>query len=222
MQVGKAFDADTLYADLPARQHPIFDNAECLSYLLDDYTRFPVMEELFIEFIPEIRVRRVNGEPELQVRRRDLRGYISFSTSTSLVMLDGVPVSDHAKILAYDPLLVQRIDIYPDATFLGILRFEGIVNFVTYQGTLPGMQFEDNVRIVDFQGCAWPTAYTCDGVGRDYPDLRQTLYWHPLLTLAPGETMDVECKMPLYEGRFEAVAEGLDTSGQPALTCTSF
>ena len=84
------------------------------------------------------------------------------------------------------------------------------------------MQFEDNVRIVDFQGCAWPTAYTCAGVGRDYPDLRQTLYWHPLLTLAPEQTMEVDCKMPLYDGRFEAVAEGLDAAGQAALARAAF
>lgn len=222
MQVGKAFDADTLYTDLPARLHPVFDERNGKSYLLDDYTRFPVMEELFVEFIPEIRVRRADGKPELQVRRRDLKGNMFYSTRTPLVMLDGVPVPDHARILAYDPLLVRQIDIYPDATYIGILGFEGVINFVTYQGTLPGMQFEDNVRIVDFQGCAWPTAYTCVGVGRDYPDLRQTLYWHPLLTLAPGQTMEVDCKMPLYGGRFEAVAEGLDAAGQAALARAAF
>ena len=213
MQVEKNFDADTLYTALPAREHLVFDKRDCYQYILDDYTRFPVMEELFIEFIPELRVRRVNGKRELQVRTSDHLGGYYFPTGSALVLLDGVPVLDHERLFAYDPLLVKRIDIYGDAYFLGVRGFTGVVNFVTYKGTLPTMQFADNVRVVDFQGCSLPLAYTCAGVGSDYPDYRQTLYWHPMMTLAPGETISVECKTPAYSGRFEVVAEGLTDGG---------
>ena len=213
MQLEKIFDADTLYEALPLREHLVLDRQKCIRYNLDDYTRFPVMEELFVEFIPEMRTRRVDGVQQIQVRVSDMLNNYYFPSGTALVLLDGVPVLDHAKILAYDPLLVRRIDIYPDSYLFGIRGFSGIVNFVTYKGTLPSMQFEDNVRIVDYQGCSLPLAYTCAGVGRDYPDFRQTLYWHPLLTLGPGETLEVECKTPAYGGRFEAVAEGLTEAG---------
>ena len=215
MQLEKNFDADTLYAALPARMHRIFNERECKRYILDDYTRFPVMEELFIEFIPEMRVRRVNGKPELQPLISDAQGDPYFSSGTVLALLDGIPVLDHQKILDYDPLLVKEIDIYTGSYFMGIRGFSGIVNFVTYKGTLPSMQFADNVRIVDFQGCSLPLAYTCEGVGPEYPDYRQTLYWHPLLTLAPGESITLECKTPAYSGRFELLAEGLTTQGEP-------
>lgn len=214
MQLEKNFDADTLYTALPAKVHRIFDERECSTYILDDYTRFPLMEELFIEFIPELRIRRVNGKRELQVHISDHLGNYSFLNSASLVLLDGIPVLDQEKIFAYDPLLVHHIDIYPDSFFLGIRSFTGVVNFVTYKGTLPSMQFEDNVRVVDFPGCSLPLAYTCAGVGGDYPDYRQTLYWHPLLTLAPGESATVECKTPAYSGRFEVFAEGLSGAGE--------
>ena len=213
MQLEKIFDADTLYEALPLREHLVLDRQKCIRYNLDDYTRFPVMEEIFVEFIPEMRTRRVDGVQQIQVRVSDMLNNYYFPSGTALVLLDGVPVLDHAKILAYDPLLVKRIDIYPDSYLFGIRGFSGIVNFVTYKGTLPSMQFEDNVRIVDYQGCSLPLAYTCAGVGRDYPDFRQTLYWHPLLTLDPGETLEVECKTPAYGGRFEAVAEGLTEAG---------
>ena len=213
MQLEKNFDADTLYSDIPIRRHLVFDERDRTRYILDDYTRFPVMEEVFIEFIPELRVRRVDGKRELQVRVVDLLGNYSFPQGAALVLLDGIPVLDHEKIIGYDPLLVDHIDIYQGSYFLGVRNFNGVVNFVTYKGTLPSMQFEDNVRIVDFQGCALPLAYTCTGVGSDYPDYRQTIWWHPLLTLEPGETLTLECKTPAYGGRFEAVAEGLDDGG---------
>jgi hypothetical protein len=214
MQLEKNFDADTLYTALPARTHHVFDERERVSYILDDYTRFPVMEELFIEFIHELRVRRVSGKRELQVSTADHLGGFYFPTGRALVLLDGIPVLDHERILNYDPLLVREVDIYTDSYFMGVRSFSGIVNFVTYKGTLPSMQFADNVRIVDFQGCSLPLAYTCAGVGPEYPDYRQTLYWHPMLTLAPGESISLECKTPAYSGRFEVVAEGLTAAGE--------
>lgn len=214
MQVERNFNTDSLYTDLPFRYQQLFGESDRRSYVLDDYTRFPVMEELFVEFIPELRVRRVGERREIQVRATDGLGNFSFPQGAALVMVDGVPVLDHGKILSYDPLLVERIDIWSDTYFMGIRAFSGIVNFVTYKGTLPSMQFEDNVRIVDFQGCGFPQAYTGAGAGGRYPDFRQTLYWHPLLTLAPGESLTVDCKMPDYDGSFEAVAEGLTEDGE--------
>ena len=222
MQLERNFDSDTLYSVLPARQHLVLDPNSCKSYILDDYTRFPVMEDIFIEFIPEIRARQVNRKRELQVLVTDQRGQYRSLHGMALILLDGVPVLDHGKILSYDPLLVKRIDIYPESYFVGIRGFSGIVNFVTYKGTLPSMAFEDNVRIVDFQGTCYPLAYTCEGVGDEYPDYRQTLLWHPLLTLGPGESLEMDCKMPVYSGHFEAVAEGLSSSGEPVSASSVF
>ncbi len=214
MQVERNFNTEALYEDLPFRYQQLFGEDDRRSYVLDDYTRFPVMEELFVEFIPELRVRRIGERREIQVRATDGLGNMSFPQGAALVMVDGIPVLDHGKILAYDPLLVKRIDIWSDTYFMGIRAFSGIVNFVTYKGTLPSMQFEDNVRIVDFQGCGFPQAYTGADAGKCYPDFRQTLYWHPLLALAPGETLTVDCKMPDYDGPFEAVVEGLTEDGE--------
>ena len=215
MQVEKNFDADTLYGALPINVHRILDSRDRTRYVLDDYTRFPLMEELFIEFIPELRIRRVDGKRELQVRmpNRQAGTGFYFPTSDALVLVDGIPVLDHEKVFSYDPLLVRFIDIYAKSYFLGPKNYTGVVNFVTYKGTLPSMQFADNVRIVDFQGCSLPLSYTCAGVDASYPDFRQTIYWHPTLTLAPGERLELECKTPLYGGSFDVVAEGLTADG---------
>ena len=215
MQLERNFDSDTLYTPLPRIEGMVFDRKRCKEYILDDYTRFPVMEELFTEFIQEIRIRKVDNSRQLQVRASDALGNTYFPQGTALILLDGVPVLDHEKILSYDPLLVRRVDIFQDAYFLGVRSFRGVVNFVTYKGTLPSMQFEDNVRIVTFQGCSVPEAFTCEGVGKGYPDYRQTIWWHPLLELAPGESMTIKCKAPDYSGAFEVFAEGLSDDGAP-------
>ena len=218
MQLEHNFDDPELYTPLPYYSQAVFEAKRCKVYKLDDYTRFPVMEELFTEFIPELRIRRNEGVRELQVRISDPVGNTFFSSGTALVLLDGVPVLDHEKIFAYDPLLVQRIEIFPDSYFLGIRSFRGVVNFVTYKGTLPSVRFEDNVRIVTFQGCSLPLAYTGENTDAEYPDYRQTIWWHPLLELAPGETLEIECKSPAYTGDFRLSVEGLDDQGSPVCT----
>lgn len=223
MQIERQFTGDTLLDPLAVRQPGLFGEDEIV-YVLDDYTRFTTMEEVLIEFVQELKARRrSDGSREIQVRLND--GTIwTFSTLPSLMMIDGVPVFDQEKILQYDPLLVQEIRIYPRTYYIGKRSFDGIANFVTYKHNLPGFQFGNNVRVVDYQGVSWPTAYTgASLVGKDdYPDYRQTIYWHPLLTLAPSQTLVIPCKMPDYTGRFKVSAEGLAADGTPVQAETSF
>ena len=223
MQLERKFTADTLYDLLPIRSSGLFGETEIV-YPLDDYTRFTTMEEVFIEFIPEIRARRrSDGSRDIQIRL--LNGTEpAFSLSPTLMLLDGVPVFDQQKIMDYDPLLVESIHIYPQTYYIGNRSYEGIVNFVTYKHTLPGFQFGGNVRVLDFQGVSVPMAATGAALERQegYPDYRQTLYWHPMLELAPGTTLRIPVKLPDYEGRFSVVAEGLTADGKPLEAHTSF
>lgn len=219
MQISKAFESDTLYEHLPMKSPYLFSDA-AVRYDLDDYTRFPLMEETIIEFITELRVGRSGNRRNIQVLMKDSYNGVYFSEGVSLVLVDGVPVFDQEKILSYDPMSVKYIDIYPYTYFIGKRIFSGVVNLVTYKGNLPGMKFEDNVRIVNFQGAAYPQAYTGEGISDDYPDYRRTILWHPLVTVAPGETVLLKCKTPAYGGRFEVVVEGMTGSCLPVYSHT--
>lgn len=221
MQISKAFDADTLFDFLPLYDHNIL-SGDRIRYVLDDYTRFTLMEEVFIEFIPELRVRKVNGKREIQVRILDYFNDLFFSTENSLMLIDGVPVLDQEKVINYDPLLVQYIDIYPNTYFFGVRGFQGVVNFVTYKHTLPSLKFADNVRVVSNQGVAYPLSFRGDGLGSDYPDYRQTICWEPMLNLEPGESVVVNVKTPAYGGRFDISVEGITDDSQPVKAASSF
>ena len=220
MQICSCFDADTLYSLLPMDVLPLLENP--VRYVLDDYTRFPVMEELFIEFISQARYSRENGNARLEVFMNDFFRNAYYPQTPPLVMLDGVPVFDLEKVFAYDPLLVKYIDIYQSTCIMGSNVFSGAVNFITYKGTLPSFSFGDNVRVVSYQGVSYPLAFTCEGVGSDYPDYRQTVYWHPLMNLEAGESVEIICKTPSYGGKFRVAAEGLTASMQPAVAVSSF
>ena len=223
MQIERKFTADTLYDLLPVRENGLFGEDEIV-YVLDDYTRFTTMEEVLIEFVSQLKARRW---PD---KTRDIKILLndemvpSFSQNKTLMMLDGVPVFDQQKIMDYDPLLVESIHIYPRTAFIGSRSFGGIVNFVTYKHNLPAFKFGKDARVIDYQGVSWPMAFTGESLREEeaYPDYRQTVYWHPLLELAPGQALSLPCKLPDYKGRFRVVVEGLSASGTPLRAETSF
>lgn len=215
MQIEKAFDADTLYDRMPVRDNLLF-GSEGITYRLDDYTRLPLMEECITEFIQELRARKDDARRrDLQVRLQDSYRNTYFSKGASLMMVDGVPVFDHEVIYRYDPLLVETVNIYPYTYFIGTRGYNGVVNFVTYKQNLPSVKFNDDVRILEFQGASYPMAYTCADVMDSYPDYRQTIFWHPLVDLAAGGSADLTCRVPAYGGRFRVVVEGLTAQGEP-------
>ena len=225
MQLERRFASDTLFELLPYRDGGLLDEGGAIRYRLDDYTRFITMEEVFIEFIPELRIRKDdNGRPGIQVRLLDAPSNPVFSTGSSLMLLDGVPVFDHQKIIEYDPLLVESVDIYPNTYYVGSRSFEGVVNFVTYKRNLPAMRFDGNARVVDYQGVCLPLAWTGASFADngDYPDYRQTVYWHPLLRVGAEESLSVPVRLPAYKGLFRVVAEGLSADGTPFRAAISF
>ena len=225
MQIERQFEADTLYEYLPVRGDGLFDEEACIRYVLDDYTRFHTLEEDFIEFMTELRTRKgPDGKTRIQVRLNEDAAGAGFSEEPALVLLDGVPVFDHAKMMAYDPLLIESVSVYPQTCFVGSRIFKGIVNFVTYKRNLPGFTFDGSTRVVDWQGVSWPQAYTGRrlAAGDTYPDFRQTIYWHPLLEIGAGETVKIPCVLPDYRGSFVVVAEGLSATGEPVTARISF
>lgn len=213
-QVRAASGADSLYVRIPRPQGGLFP-ADSIVYVLDDYTRFPLMEELFTEFIMEIHARRSSAGRELTVVLNDSFRPSGWASSPCLVLLDGVPVSDHNVIFDYDPLLVERVVIYPHTCYIGGRTYPGVVDFVTYKHDLPSYRFGDSVRVVDFQGVEEPVISWLPDQSPDVPDLRQTVLWHPIVELAPGESRVLEYVLPSYEGDFKAVVEGFDDTGAP-------
>lgn len=214
MQVLRATGADSLYSVLPVPSFKPF-NVEPAVYHLDDYTRFPLMEELFIEYISEVSIRRTRSGRELIVSLHDDFRSVPYALQPCLALLDGVPVTDHNQLLEYDPLLVEKIVIYQNTFFLGGRTYPGVINFVTYKQNLPSYTFGDNVRVVEFQGVSYPVVSWLPDTSGQAPDLRQTILWHPQIELAPGESRTFEYCLPSYQGRFDVVVEGFDSAGNP-------
>ena len=215
VQLCRSFSADTLASLMPIRENPLIPSFDAIEYKLDDYKRFPVMRELFIEFINEIKVRKVDGKEQLKVKTHLEERVSLFDKNNSLIMVDGIPVFDHSQVIEYDPLLVESVVVYPYKYYTGWRSFCGMANFVTYKKNLPGIKFNDGVRVVQFKGCSYPMAFTCQEIGEDFPDYRELLYWHPQIKLPAGESSSIKVKIPANVKEIRICAEGMMENGTP-------
>jgi hypothetical protein len=206
---------DTLTTYLAHREDLLLSSVASRRYHLDDYTRFPSVREVLVEILPELHLRREKGKPVLELTVSDALNRKHTRTDNILVMMDGVVISDLELILGFDALLLEDIDIYDQAFIVGKTPFQGLVNFITRKNYVTALRFPANVRVVDFQGVAYPVAYGGAAPAGEGQDLRQLLYWHPVLDLEAGSDCRLEFTTPGYAGRFRAVAEGFTEDGSP-------
>jgi hypothetical protein len=211
----KALRIDTLTTFMTHREDLLLSGVASHRYHLDDYTRFHSVKEILVEIIPELRVRTEKGVPLMQLTYSDAMGKKFDRTDNILVMMDGVVLSDLNLLLNFDAMLIDDIDIYDQPFVCGKTPLHGIVNFITKKNYVTALHFPANVRVVDFQGVSYPVAYNGAVPEGEGQDLRQLLYWHPVLELDAGSDYRLEFTTPGYAGRFKAVAEGFTKDGTP-------
>ena len=216
MQIAKRFEADTIFNLMEMRENSFIGNVQPQVYNLDDYTRFPVMEEVIREYVKDLRVRKEGKETVLRI--------LWETRAKALVLLDGVPVLDHSAVVKLDPLLVRQIVVYPRRYILNNLVYDGIVKFNTYKNDMGGVKLARNVSIGSHKGVEYPLAFLGDGVlgAENYPNFNGTIYWNPVAGVKAGETFEFYCAKPQYKGMFKMVVEGIDSQGKEIYFTTTF
>ena len=188
MQISRHFGIDEYMDSLQLRPDLLFKGGAMTVYEMDDYTRFPTMRETIVEYVREVHIRRQDGEPVLKlVPGKSFESYSSMLGGNALVLVDGVPVSEHGRVLDLNPALLRRICIYPYDVSTGSCIYSGVVNFISFRGDMAGLQFPGRVRILDFHGVTFPVTVGAAREDSLSPDYRYTRIWQPLLHLEAGE-----------------------------------
>ena len=203
------YGADTLYTFLPRREDLLLSGVSWERYHLDDYTRFNSVQEIVVEILPSVRLRKGRFEVSVADGSKTTRRF----RENVLVMMDGVVISDLSLLENMDAMLLEDVELYNEDIAMGGLTYNGCVNFTTKKNYVKAMQFPSNVRVVDFKGVCYPVAYLGAPVsGTDY---RPLLYWNPLMKVAAGESLVIPLTAPSTAGTFRMIAEGLTADGKP-------
>jgi hypothetical protein len=194
-------------------------------YYLDDYTRFPVMEEVMREYVPGVMVRKRKDGFHFLVLDNVRK---TLFQQNPLVMVDGVPVFDIDKIMAFDPLRVKKLDVFTRGYSLGPLVFSGIVSYSTYTGDLNGFQLDPRSVSIDYEGLQRQRIFYAPQYENEkqresrLPDRRSLLFWEPVLMLKEGEKKQLEFYTPDLTGEYTVVIEGISKDGTCGGTTASF
>lgn len=209
---------------LPPADSTAFYGKPSEQYLLDKYTRFKVMEEVLREYVPGVLVRtRKDGfhflVPDYAARE---------TMENPLVLLDSVPVFDTNRLMAFDPLKVQQLDVVTNHYFLGQARHNGLVSFRTYHGDLAGFALPPHALPQEYEGLQGqrefyaPRYETAQQQQSRLPDFRNLLYWNPTLATTPGTSTPVTFFTSDQAGRYRVVVQGLTAEGLTGSTSFTF
>ena len=124
---------------------PFFGKAD-KDYLLDDYVRFPTMEEVLREFVAEVRVRKQRDKFRIEVLNVPYNLYFA---NEPLILIDGVPVFDTNILMAIDPLKIRNIQVVARKYYFGTKVLSGIVSFTSYDGDLAGYVIPRHAQVRD-------------------------------------------------------------------------
>ncbi|WP_205503330.1 hypothetical protein [Rufibacter psychrotolerans] len=194
-------------------------------YFLDQYTRFKVMEEVLREYVPGVIVRKRRGNFHFMVpdeQRRQIFG------TDPLVLLDGVPVFDLNKIMAFDPLKIQRLDVLTSRYYNGSLVSDGVVSYTTYKGDLAGFPLDARALLQEYEGLQQqrefyaPTYNTQEQKLSRLPDWRNLLYWSPDLKTGAQGKAQTHFYTSDQPGTYVVVVQGLTSGGLPGSKVISF
>ncbi|HYC87422.1 MAG TPA: hypothetical protein VEB86_19450, partial [Chryseosolibacter sp.] len=185
-------------------------------YYLDDYTRFPVMEEVMREYVPGVLVRK----------RRDGFHFLvvdavnkSVMQGDPLILLDGMPVKDADDIMRVDPRKIRKLEVITRPYFLGPATFKGIVSYTTYDGDLAGFEMSPGVVTVDYEGLQarrefYAPRYETEATRNERtPDQRSLLYWNPSVSITADGKAVFDFFTSDQEGQFLIHVEGMTRGG---------
>ena len=192
-------------------------------YILDNYTRFETIQDLFIEFIRSAVIRDNNRSSGFHVIHEN-----RVMPGEALTLIDGVPIFDLDYVMNFDPLKIEKISVVTDVYRMGDIEYPGIIEFTTYQGDFDGQELPENIVEKVYHGIQAPrTFYTPDYSQNQIlleriPDFRNTLYWNPHVEIKGLENKELEFYTSDDVGLYQIEINGITNKGQPIFLRDSF
>ncbi len=188
---------------------PFYGKAD-VSYKLDDYTRFVIMEEVLREYVKEVRVRKHRNDFSFSIVGLSLQNTFS---DDPLIMLDGIPLANANEVISYDPLKVEKIEIVGSMIQFGNTTYAGIINFRTYKNNLEGFKLDPATTLLSYQGpqferVFYTPRFTSAQKGK-LPDTRNVLLWNPNVKL--GDSISITTSD--FKGKYIIDFQGIDNNG---------
>ena len=185
-------------------------------YQLDEYTRFPVMEEVFRELIKNVYVRKNREDYSLKILDTENDEYLN---QNPLILLDGLPIFDVTKIMKINPLLIKSIEVINSRSFIGESVFEGVIYLNSYKGDYAEYVIDNKYNEMNYYhidgniNFVTPNYSNSDFIHSRMPDFRNPLFWNPYIRIDQGSFKNIDFFTSDDEGIYEIEVTGVWEDG---------
>ncbi|WP_037575316.1 hypothetical protein [Sporocytophaga myxococcoides] len=214
--VMKVFNKKNDLKDSFSSEKPFYGAADKI-YLLDEYTRFPKMEDVIREYVPEVFLRKKKDGFHFLVSNNLSKKVFE---DAPLTLIDGVPVFNIEKVLAFDPKKMERLEVVARRYFHGALNTPGIISYSTYKGDLGGFELDPKSLVVEYEGLQMkrefysPVYNNSEAVNDRIPDFRNQLFWSSDLKLNGDQKTSIYFYTSDQKGTYTIQINGLSINGK--------
>nr|WP_299070600.1 hypothetical protein [uncultured Allomuricauda sp.] len=217
-QIENAFSA--VKPDSISIQKPklFFDDEYLVTYNLGDYTRFPTFKQTVQEVIPDIGIKRINGEDSYSVRTPS---NVLFNAIPSVVLLDGLLIDEHSKLSQLDAREIEKVQVFTSNFINNGAYYKGAILIKTkdMKDATSIKTYSDDLRhtlsIPQKRKKYFSPNYSLESMkNNSIPDFRYQLLWYPDVQFS-NNTNEIEFFTSDIEGTFEISLEGFTQNGIP-------
>ena len=188
------------------------------TYYLDLYARFTTMEEVIREYVTPMTLSKNEGRFQLAVYDDQNK---RFFDKAPLVLLDGVPILNIDKFIEYDPLKIRKLEVVSRTYFSGNMAFNGIANFITYNGKMEGYELDPRATLIDYKGLQIQREFMAPvyenqaQIDNRSPDFRHLLHWRANINTSTKGKINTAFYTSDLAGKYAIVLQGISKQGQP-------
>jgi len=199
---------------------PPFYGKPTLAVDLDHYVLLPTLNEVFLNLVPGVTPVRRRNRNSLHIESENP----ALSLFDPLIMVDQVPVFDLETFMSVSPAKLKRIDVVEDVYVKGDQRFGGVINLVSRDRDMAGIDLPDRSFFIDYLAMHPTTGLIQDAVHGDdrVPDTRNTLLWLPDVELDRSGSMSLSFDAPDYPGEYVVLFRGSGPGGEDLWAETTF
>lgn len=185
-------------------------------YYLDEYVRFPNMEEVIAEIIQEVRVKKEKDQSLLQILNIPFK---FFFNDEGLILVDGIPFYNTNQLLESDPLQIKSIDVINRKYILGDHEFDGIVHFKTYRGDMGSLRLSESDKSFTTKGIQESTSVKpVVGDGSKLPDMRNIVLKKSGISSDFRGSATLQFTLSDAIGKYAIFLRGVDNQGNTVVS----
>ena len=132
-----------------------------------------------------------------------------------LLMIDGVAIFDVEAFLDISPRLIDRLEIVDAPYIKGNVTFGGIINIISRNNDMGSVDLPASGLLLNYHMLDGVVTGIHNPAPSDprVPDMRNTLYWDPDVTLVEGERKNIKFFTGDAPGKYEVLIRGYGADG---------